>query len=432
MSPLKKISSVLLSDSFSSFINVSSSSLVGLSIAYFSLNTLGAEVFGLWALLVMLFSFALIAEQAIGLPIIRMVKIDDKVKNFHILSSSLLPILLFSLLIFVFSLLFNQIFLDRIENIILSTKNDYLILPFLTFVLFISLIGTTLSSFLIGFKKLYLSNYIKSFSRFIQLLVLLILFKLNFSFWALVLSISSYYFLTFFFCLITTLRHFKVANSLINQSIFFEQWTIGLKLINARFFGLFGDPFIKFSLGALVGLQSVAFFEICLKITASISQIPTLVFSGKVPLFKEYIEMKSSYIEVKNLFKSLDLYTLIYTLFSFLVSFIFIELVLDFFFKEKFDISVITVFFMLLLTLLFSSFFTSRIYFLITQGDGNTSFYAYLTQSFILLISITAIYIFIDIKTIIILTAAYCLSHISSSILILIRYQSSLKTLKVS
>ena len=99
MKSSKKISSVLRSDSFSSFINVSSSSLAGLIIAYFSLNTLGAEAFGLWALVVTLFSFALIAEQAIGLPIIRMVKIGNKANNFHILSSSLLPIILFSLLI---------------------------------------------------------------------------------------------------------------------------------------------------------------------------------------------------------------------------------------------------------------------------------------------------------------------------------------------
>lgn len=432
MKSSKKMPSVLGSDSFSSLINVGTSSIVGLMIAYFSLNTLGVEAFGLWALVVILFNFSLIAEQTIGLPIIKMVKIENSEKNFHILSSSLLPIFLFSLLIFLSSFIVNTFFLDKLEDIILGTKNGSLILPFLAFVLLISLVSTILSSFLIGFKKLYLSNYIKSFSRLIQLLVLLTLFKFNFSFWSLVLSISSYYFLTFFLFLISTLRNFKIPNNFVDQSIFYELWTLGTKLISARIFGLFGDPFIKFSLGALVGLQSVAFFEICLKITGAFSQIPILIFSGKIPLFKEYLEKKSSFIEVKKLFKNLDFYTLIYALSSILVSFLFIEIALEFIFKEKFNVLIVTIFFTLLLTLLIGVFFTSRLYFLITQGDGNTSFYAYLIQSFILLVSITAIYIFIDVKTIFIMTIAYCLSHLSSSILILIRYQNSLKTLKVS
>lgn len=432
MKSSKKMPSVLGSDSFSSLINVGTSSIVGLMIAYFSLNTLGVEAFGLWALVVVLFNFSLIAEQTIGLPIIKMVKIENSEKNFHILSSSLLPIFLFSLLIFLSSFIVNTFFLDKLEDIILGTKNGSLILPFLAFVLLISLVSTILSSFLIGFKKLYLSNYIKSFSRLIQLLVLLTLFKFNFSFWSLVLSISSYYFLTFFLFLISTLRNFKIPNNFVDQSIFYELWTLGTKLISARIFGLFGDPFIKFSLGALVGLQSVAFFEICLKITGAFSQIPILIFSGKIPLFKEYLEKKSSFIEVKKLFKNLDFYTLIYVLFSILVSYLFIEIALEFIFKEKFNVLIVTIFFTLLLTLLTGVFFTSRLYFLITQGDGNTSFYAYFIQSFILLLSITAIYIFIDVKTIFIMTIAYCLSHLSSSILILIRYQNSLKTLKVS
>ena len=432
MKSSKKMPSVLGSDSFSSLINVGTSSIVGLMIAYFSLNTLGVEAFGLWALVVILFNFSLIAEQTIGLPIIKMVKIENNEKNFHILSSSLLPIFLFSLLIFLSSFIVNTFFLDKLEDIILGTKNGSLILPFLAFVLLISLVSTILSSFLIGFKKLYLSNYIKSFSRLIQLLVLLTLFKFNFSFWSLVLSISSYYFLTFFLFLISTLRNFKIPNNFVDQSIFYELWTLGTKLISARIFGLFGDPFIKFSLGALVGLQSVAFFEICLKITGAFSQIPILIFSGKIPLFKEYLEKKSSFIEVKKLFKNLDFYTLIYALSSILVSFLFIEIALEFIFKEKFNVLIVTIFFTLLLTLLIGVFFTSRLYFLITQGDGNTSFYAYFIQSFILLVSITAIYIFIDVKTIFIMTIAYCLSHLSSSILILIRYQNSLKTLKVS
>ncbi len=247
--------------------------------------------------------------------------------------------------------------MDRIENTIQGTKNAFLILPFLSFTLFISLIATILSSFLIGFKKLYVTNYIKSFSRLVQLLVLLTLFKLNFSFWALVLSLLSYYFLTFFFCFILTLKDFEISDTLTNKSISSELWTIGTKLISARIFGLFGDPFIKFSLGALVGLQSVAFFEICLKITATLSQIPTLVFSGKVPLFKEHMEMKSSFVKVKTLFKSLDFYTLIYTLFCGLISYIFIETVLEFFFKENFDVAILIVFFILLITLLFNCFF---------------------------------------------------------------------------
>ena len=232
--------------------------------------------------------------------------------------------------------------------------------------------------------------------------------------------------------MIVTLRDFEIPDTLTNKNISSELWTIGTKLISARIFGLFGDPFIKLSLGALVGLQSVAFFEICLKITATLSQIPTLVFSGKVPLFKEHLEMKSSFIKVKTLFKSLDFYTLIYTLFCGFISIIFIENVLEFFFKQNFETLILAVFFMLLMTLLFNCFFTSRSYFLITQGDGNTSFYAYLIQSLMLTISIIGIYLFIDNRTILTLTIAYCLSHISSSILILLRYQNSLKTLKLS
>ena len=106
--------------------------------------------------------------------------------------------------------------------------------------------------------------------------------------------------------MIVTLRDFEIPDTLTNKNISSELWTIGTKLISARIFGLFGDPFIKLSLGALVGLQSVAFFEICLKITGAFSQIPILIFSGKIPLFKEYLEKKSSFIEVKKLFKNLD------------------------------------------------------------------------------------------------------------------------------
>ena len=78
-------------------------------------------------------------------------------------------------------------------------------------------------------------------------------------------------------------------------------------------------------------------FEICLKISATFSQIPILVFSGKMPFFRERLELKNSFNEVRNLYTSLDFYNLIYGLFITLISFLFIEMFLEFFLKDKFN-----------------------------------------------------------------------------------------------
>ncbi len=426
---MHKIFSNLKTDSFSSFTFVSISSLVGLFIAYSSINALGAEIFGLWTLLIILLSFSMIIEQAIGLPIIRMANIDSRDKNFYVFISSFLPILFFLVLIFVACLFMNPLFLETSKKIMPNLKNQDLILPSISLILLFSFIDAILSSFLTGFKKLYVANYIKSFARLLQIFILVIFLYLDFAFWSLVFSTLIYFLVSFILFLFFTIREFRIPVSIFNKEVFSELWSIGLKLISARIVGLFGDPFIKFSLGAMVGLQSVAFFEICLKIAGTFSQIPILVFSGKIPTFKVFLENKTPKLEIKKYFKYLDFYLFLYVSFCFLLTYFVIETVLMLFFDMNYNSSTKMVFFFLILTLFFNVFFISRLYFLIANGDGSTNFFAYLSQSIVLIFCILAIHLFIENKTILILTTAYCISHIFSSLIIFFRFKKSFTNL---
>ena len=68
---------LISNDVSSSAIYVVISSIVGLALTGMSLNFLGPDLYGLWVLILTILILGMFGEHGLGLPIIRLIDIDD-------------------------------------------------------------------------------------------------------------------------------------------------------------------------------------------------------------------------------------------------------------------------------------------------------------------------------------------------------------------
>lgn len=415
---------ILSNDASSSAIYVAISSLVGIILTGVSLNFLGSELYGLWVLILTILILGMFGENGLGLPIIRLINLDNAKKNQQVITTCIIPVTLVIFLINFALILVNQQFINYVDNSEFDIAHKELVLPIMGIIVSIFLLSIIPSSFLIGYKKLYLVNYIKAFSRVMQLLTALILFKYSFNLWSVILALLSYQLSVLFFSVILTLKIIKFKTcyqQFFNKNLFLELARVGYKIIIGRIVGLAGDPLFKYSLGAFLGLNYVTFFDVAFKLNSLITQVPLVALKGRMPVFTKLIDKKLE-SDVTKVMQKIDLQILFYVIPMFLFSFFFSEYFMKLWLLNEYDYRMRHALLFLMPTLSIYIFANARELFLISKGDSLTTLGAYSINAFTLVFILIGIYFFLPKATFYILMGAYCFAHFCGSAFIYQRY----------
>lgn len=415
---------ILSNDSSSSAIYVVISSLVGIILTGVSLNFLGSELYGLWVLILTILILGMFGENGLGLPIIRLINLDNAKKNQEVITTCIIPIALVIFLINVALILVNQPFINYINNSGFDIAHKELVLPLMGIVVSIFLLSIIPSSFLIGYKKLHLVNYIKALSRILQLLIALLLFKYSFNLWSVILALLVYQLSVLFFSVVLTLKIFKFKicyQQFFNKSLFQELARVGYKIIIGRIVGLAGDPLFKYSLGAFLGLKYVAFFDVAFKINSIITQVPLVALKGRMPVFTKLIDGKLE-SNVAKVMRKIDLQIVFYVIPMFLFTFLFSEYFMKLWLLMEYDYRMRHALLFLMPTLSMYIFANARELFLISKGDSLTTLGAYSINAFTLVFILIVIYVFLPKANFYVFMSAYCFAHLCGSLFIYQRY----------
>ena len=423
----------IFNDASSSAIYVVVSSIVGLLLTTMSLSYLGADLYGLWVLILTILVLGMFAENGLGLPIIRLINIENMKKNQEITTTCIPPILFIAFLLFFILILANDSFIYYLDNSAFEISHSgKMILPLMGFIVLIFLLSIIPSSFLIGYKKLYLVNYIKTLSRILQLIAAFILFKFGFNLWSVIFALLFYHLGVLFFSIFFALKIFKFKRynlQFFNKTIFFELFRVGYKIVVARVIGIGIDPLFKYSLGAFLGLKFVAFFDIAFKLNSLITQIPLVALKGRMPFFKKLIEENSSQKVIKGM-REIDFMITLYVVPMFLLCFFFSEYFMKLWLLEGYDFRMRLGLLLLMPTLSIYIYANARELFLITKGDSITTLGAYTTNALMLIVILIGTYYFAPNPevTFTYLMSCYCLAHLFGSLYIYIRYHYSKRT----
>ena len=417
--------SYMFNNATSSALYVGITSLVGLTLTGVSIGYLGAELYGLWVLITTILILGMFGEQGLGLPIVRLISADDERKNQEVLTTSILPVIVICIIIFLILFFVNQPFEDFFSKSNFKVESNVnMILPAMGVTVFCFLLGVIPTSFLIGYEKLYITNYVKSFCRILQLAVAFVLLKSGFSLWALVIALLTYHLSVLVLSAVIASKFFEhrlIYKRFFNKEVFLEIVEVGYKIVVGRIVGMGIDPLFKYSLGAILGLQFVTFYDVAFRVSSLVSQVPTIALKSRMPIFNKILRNFTETRLIKEI-RKLDVYIILYLVPAFLFGIFGSELFLKLWLQDGYSPLIRVAILFLLPTMSLYIFAHSRNLFLISKGDSKTTLGAYIVNALILvLILVVTKTSSVDV-TFSSLMASYCFSHICASIFIMTRF----------
>lgn len=412
-------------DVSSSAIYVVISSIVGLALTGMSLNFLGPDLYGLWVLILTILILGMFGEHGLGLPIIRLINIDDIQYNQEVLTTCIGPIILINCIIFLALFFVNPLFIDYLSSSNFEISyNKELILPLMGIIVFLFLFSIIPTSCLIGYNQLYVVNYIKTLSRLLQMGVAFWLFNNGLNLWSLILSLLLYQISVLFFTVIFTLRVFQLKiyyKQFFNKNIYSDLVRVGYKIVAARIVGLGIDPLFKYSLGFFLGFKYVAFFDIAFKLNSLVTQIPLVALKGRISTFTGILR-ESRYSLINGEMRKIDLHIALYVVPIFILALFFAEYFLILWLQDGYDYRMKLGLLFLMPTLSVYIFANARELFLVSAGDSATTLGAYITNALVLATILFGTYILPVKPTFFSLMASYCFAHICGAVFIYRRY----------
>lgn len=422
---------IFRSDAFTSAVYVGSSAIIGLMLVSLSLNYIGPEIYGLWVLLQAAMFVGMMSEQGLGLAIIRVVSNDGSSKDQDLVATSFVAAVIVSTVFLSIIIGVNASFTSYASEVVNNTVYLEYILPTLGITTVFMILGVIPCAVLTGMKKLYLVNLIKTMARMLQLISASTLFYFGYSLWSLVISLLVYQFSVFSLSALALVKKFNYKtnpSASYQPAIFDELWAIGSKIMLARIIGLGIDPLFKFTLGSVVGLSYVTFYDLAFKIVSLVSQVPVVALKGRMAGYKELLRVGNGSI-VKKSMKASDFSIALYLVVAFLIFYFGLELFLKLWLSSGYDPLISMTVLFLIPPLSFYAFAHSRELLLITSGDAMTSLRAYITQGFLLPVFMGILLLSTEPTSYKSLLVCYGSSHIIASGFIWRNYRTFLKSL---
>ncbi len=261
---------------FSSVLYFINSILIFLSYPIY-LKYLGIELFGVWAILNIVLSFAGMGNFGIGDALVKFTaeeQANDRKGNINSLFSNAFYLIIFSSFL-ILPLLF--IFKSTIANILgipkiyFSEASD--LIPVIGLISFFYLIIDALKAILTGLGRLDLANFIFISGNILKLVFAILFFIIGYKLTALVLSMISanlIIIIVFFIVIYKTNNIILIKLTSLNFSLIKKLFHFGKNLLGSQLLSIIMLPIIKILLAHNSSIASVSYFEIGTKVPYTI------------------------------------------------------------------------------------------------------------------------------------------------------------------
>ncbi|MCM8807625.1 MAG: oligosaccharide flippase family protein [Candidatus Omnitrophica bacterium] len=261
----------------------------------FLLNSIGAELFGIWSLIIAFANVPSIINLGMSGSTIKYVAkyiaLNDKEKILSVIQTAIISIiLLFGCFILIIYPIIKKILYSVIPRELIDVA--FYLLPFGLISFFLRYISGIFQSALDGFQRFYLRNAVWIVSATINLILCILLVPIygvkgaaySFLIQNTIMILGNYIFLK---KVLPELRIFLFKWDIVT---FKEMFNYGGNLQLNSFAYIFIDPILKFLLGKFGGISIIAYFEMANKIIGQLKMLIISVIQTLVPIISQLKE----------------------------------------------------------------------------------------------------------------------------------------------
>jgi O-antigen/teichoic acid export membrane protein len=293
--------------------------LTSIILSRYIILSIGAQLYGLWALVATVLAVANMCDQGLGDPISRIIAISFNSKNHKKVQEDFASGIILSVLVilpFIICLNFFSNFIVGFINVpvdMVSIANT--LFSKMGLLLFVFVLAIVIDSVLAGIGRIDIPNMNKTGSRIFQILTTLLLLKLDYGVWAIYYGVLSFHFIRLCtgMIFIKKLTKIKLLNIYVSSfTNIKELYKMSYKLVLGRLVGIGNEPLLRIILAKYAGLESVAALDIGFKVIGLLTLLPIRAFRAIVPrASKASTNIKQGVIDMKNINSILSKYLII-------------------------------------------------------------------------------------------------------------------------
>ena len=401
------------------------------------LHFLGAELYGLWAVLTVIIFFSSIGNFGIDEALIKYIAEEYEKKNIEnikeFISTGINLLLVNGIVIF--------IILKLLENLLLSALNlnaAYVlvfknIFPYIVILSVFILIVNFVNAILKGLGRFDHASYILLSGRVFALLISILLFINGYKIWSLYWG----QLLSFVFVLLLS-SHFvgRIIGIFYNplkgkKAMLVRLVKFGGTITVSKAFAMFLEPFIKVAITRYIGLTEVTYFEIANKVVMQIRSLFERGISAIMPeVSRLSATIKNAKVRISEMMRRVNRLNVLVSSSVFILLFFIGEPLLKLWLSAG-SCEVITISFRIIIVgYLINLLSVPSYYYFMGSGQVRFCFFNHLIQTVLNFILVVVLISF-DIVNFQLLITVYASSVAISSIVLMIMYHNNIRNIKV-
>jgi len=363
------------------------------------LGFLGVSMYGVWAALSVLMNLSQLGELMMSTAVTKLVASEYGKKNYkavtEYITTSLYLLLIPAMIIMVIVLIFSRQIGEfmRIKEVF-HGHSEWLIIS-IGFLSVFSFFVNAVKGAIIGIGRLDIANYVLVASRVLQLVFAAVLLMLGFGVWSLcfgyfLYSISSlliWIFILHAHCKINifslTAFHKNKAKDLIK---------LGGTLFTGTLAQFFFVPFNKIIVARYIGLAEVTYYEIAVKCAMMLRSVFVQGLEAILPKISEiHAAVTDKFKHIFTIYRKSMIYLLVCALPVYAIVFIFARPILEAWLNVRFDIQMVTILKILLVSRFINALMTPDYYMFIGIGKAGHSVVATFLKSIVNVFLVTVL-----------------------------------------
>lgn len=398
------------------------------------LHFLGAELYGLWAILNVIIYFSSIGNFGIDEALVKYVAEEYEKKNLdgvieHI-STGLNVLIANGIVIFVILILFEK-FLQPILKLDVSYAALFHdIFPFVVILSIFILIVNFINSILKGLGRFDQASYILLSGRVCAIMVSILFFIRGYKIWSLYWGqvVSSVLVLIVSSLLICNKIGFYYWPLRSKKRYFIKLFKFGGTMTASKILSMLLEPFIKVVIARFIGLAEVAYFEIANKIVLQIRSLFERGISAIMPeVSRLSVVIEDTKIRIFEVMKKINRFNLLIGMSVFLLLFFIGEPILKFWLAEEYSPVIVIAFRILTIGYFINLLSVPSYYYFMGTGKVKYCLYNHFIQA-MLNLALVLILIFFNLIDFRLSMMVYSFAIASSAgVLIMLYYSNTRK-----
>lgn len=401
------------------------------------LHFLGAELYGLWAVLTVIIFFSSIGNFGIDEALIKYIAEEYEKKNIEnikeFISTGINLLLVNGIIIF--------IILKLLENLLLSALNlnaAYVlvfknIFPYIVILSVFILIVNFVNAILKGLGRFDHASYILLSGRVFALLISILLFINGYKIWSLYWG----QLLSFVFVLLLS-SHFvgRIIGIFYNplkgkKAMLVRLVKFGGTITVSKAFAMFLEPFIKVAITRYIGLTEVTYFEIANKVVMQIRSLFERGISAIMPeVSRLSATIKNAKVRISEMMRRVNRLNVLVGSSVFILLFFIGEPLLKLWLSAGYCEVITIAFRIIIVGYLINLLSVPSYYYFMGSGQVRFCFFNHLIQTVLNFILVVVLISF-DIVNFQLLITVYASSVAISSIVLMIMYHNNIRNIKV-